>query len=95
VKISLDGRYEVAYRPGVVEEIEGFYRAAPSWQAALEHYPTDAVLMPRWCPVARLLPGELDWQRVYRDGTYEVYARADSDMPHVDRGDDTTAGTFP
>ena len=95
VKISLDGRYEVAYRPGVVEELEGFYRAEPGWQEVLAHYPTDAVLVPRWCPVVEQMPTLDGWQRVYRDGAFEIFAPAGSDLPRVDRADAITAGVFP
>jgi hypothetical protein len=74
-QVSIDGRYEVAYQPGVLEENVAFYEARPGWQGTLEKYPTDAVLVPRTSAVAAELPALDGWQRVHRDDAFDVYMR--------------------
>ena len=95
VKVSIDGRYEVAYLPGVLEENTDLYEAKSGWRLILEKYPTDAVLVPRWTPLAKELPGLPDWMRVYRDNAFEVYARLDCSLMPVDHGDAPIPGAFP
>lgn len=95
VKVSIDGRYEVAYRPGVLEENVSLYEARAGWQQTLVKYPTDAVLVPRWMPLAAALAGLDGWQRVYRDNAFEVYARPGLALPIVDHGETAVEGRFP
>ena len=85
VKVSMDGRYEVAYQPGVVEEQILFYEAAPGWQALLTRYPTDLVLVPRYKPVVKSMPTVPGWTLVYLDQTHAIYARPGLSLPGVDR----------
>ncbi|MBS0210317.1 MAG: hypothetical protein JSS27_15330 [Planctomycetes bacterium] len=95
VKVSLDGRYEVAYQHGLLEQIEALYQAEPGWQETLARYPSDAILVPRACPLAGELAKVETWRRCYRDGAYDIYTRADLTLPELDRGEATTAGQFP
>jgi hypothetical protein len=74
-KVSIDGRYEVAYQPGVLEEHIAVYEAQPGWQSLLARYPTDALLVPRTTPLDEHLPELPDWRRIYRDEAYDIYAR--------------------
>lgn len=74
VKVSIDGRYEVAYQPGVLEENFAFYDAEPGWQATLERYPTDMVLLPTFSKLAAEFAAASGWQRVYGDEAYELFA---------------------
>lgn len=85
VKVSLDGRYEVAYQHGILEENVAFYRAEPGWEATLARYPTDLVLAPRSGPLAAALEERGDWPRVYEDATYALYARPGLTLPPADR----------
>jgi hypothetical protein len=57
VKVSLDGRYEVAFQPQVMPEQEAFFKAEGQWWETLEKYSTDAVLLGRQMKIA----GELDY----------------------------------
>ncbi|HEX4128612.1 MAG TPA: hypothetical protein VHZ24_01130 [Pirellulales bacterium] len=95
VKVSLDGRYEVAYRPGILEENEALYRAHDGWQATLTKYATDLVLVPRSTQLAEVIGSADGWHRVYRDGAYELYARPGLDLAAVDHGDETIKASFP
>jgi hypothetical protein len=74
VKVSLDGRYEVAYQPGVFEDHVTLYEAQPGWRDILRKYAGDMLLVPVGGPLAAQLGSENDWQRVYADPAYELYA---------------------
>ena len=84
VKVGLDGRYEVAYRPGVAEEILAFYAGEPGWDRTLEKFPADLVLVRSTDPVSRLLAERSEWRRVYQDDAFEVFARPGLELPRVD-----------
>ena len=75
VKVSLDGRYEVAYRPGVLEEHLKLYGAKRGWQSVLTMYSTDAILVPCLSKLSSRMPTMKGWLRQYSDGVYEVYTR--------------------
>ncbi len=51
VKVSLDGRYEVAYQEQVMPEHNHFFGGEKEWWSFLEKYPTDAVLVHVQAPV--------------------------------------------
>jgi hypothetical protein len=74
-KVSLDGRYEVAYRPGLLEEHLRLYRAERGWREVLTKYPTDAVIVPCLSRLSAAMPSMYGWHRAYCDGVYEVYSR--------------------
>jgi hypothetical protein len=100
VKVSLDSRFEVAYPPEVEAEQYAFFSAEPGWQQLLDAEPyraTDVILAPRFLDSRiheRLadLPG---WKRVYRDKSFELFARDPSTLPKVDRPDTSDEGVFP
>ncbi len=103
VKVSIDSRYEVAYPPGAVEEIVAFLNAHDGWQETLSRYPTDAILVPTWCPVHDLLD-QLEpsarrpsFVRKYRDGAYSLFVREGTGqkLPTVDRTRETIVGHYP
>jgi len=75
VKVSLDGRFATVYPESVVQDNFDFFAGAPGWRRLLEHYPTDAVLLPTaWPNPIRHLA---DWQRVCGDDVAEVWVRTD------------------
>jgi hypothetical protein len=55
VKVSLDGRYEVAYAPQVFGEHWEFFQGGPDWLHLLDQYPHDAVLVHQSAKVRPLL----------------------------------------
>lgn len=56
VKVSTDGRYEVAYPPGQVEQLEDIFRMSPGWEATLDRFrDTDAILVPWWSDLGQSL----------------------------------------
>jgi hypothetical protein len=95
VKVSLDGRYEVAYQPGLLEESVHFYDAEPGWQQTLDKYRTDLVMVPHNTPLAPHMEVQTTWRRVYRDDTYDIYSRPGLDLPVVDRSGEKPVASFP
>ena len=94
-KVSLDGRYEVAYQHGILEENEDFYQLKPGWRELLTKYPTDVLLVPRSTPLGKHLSENNEWQRFYRDAAYDMYTRPGLTLPPLDRGNLTLPGIFP
>lgn len=94
-KVSFDGRYEVAYPSGMLEENVDFYAAKPGWQETLAKYPTDAVLVPRSVAVAEELAMLCGWTPVYTDATYRIFARRGIALPKVERTDAQPMTQFP
>ncbi len=80
-KVSIDGRYEVAYEPGVLEEHLKLYGAKRGWRDVLTEYPTDAVLVPCVSRLSAAMPTMIGWNRTYCDGVYEVYTRPGFSLP--------------
>jgi len=95
VKVGLDGRYEVAYREGVTEEILALYGGAGTWRQTLGRYGADLVLCRATQPIRPLLAGAGDWSRVYRDDLYDLFARPGLEMMPVDRRGERIEVVFP
>jgi hypothetical protein len=100
VKVSLDSRFEVAYPRGVEAEQYAFFTAEPGWQALLDqeaYRSTDLILAPRFLPshIHERLAELPDWKRVYRDKSFELFARLGSSLPLLDRPDASDEGVFP
>jgi hypothetical protein len=95
VLVSMDGRYEVAYSDRLVDESFRFYKGEKGWESVLSAYPTDLVLVRRVLPIRRLLSEVTDWQKVYTDRTFELYARPGLSLPVVDYSDRSFEGKFP
>jgi hypothetical protein len=105
-KVSMDSRYEAAYLPGIVEENVQFYDAERDWQAVLDRYDTDAVLVPCWSPLGEMLvwgdqfersAWPSGWRLVYRDDGYSVVARREvvPQLPITDRTGQPISASFP
>jgi hypothetical protein len=94
VKVSVDGRYEVAYSEAWVDRTFRFYAAEPGWQETLNAYPTDLVLVPQTAPVARVIQ-QAGWHIAYADHEFEVFARAGLTLPVSNRMSESFAGVFP
>jgi hypothetical protein len=95
VKVSMDGRYEVAYPDAAVVANYRLYMGDSDWEVLLKADPADIVLVHNRLPLARLMPGVDGWRRVYCDRTFALYARSGLAMPAVDRSDFVIDGTFP
>ncbi len=98
VKVSFDGRYEVAYQEQVMPEHNAFFGGEEEWWSMLERYPTDAVLVHAQAPVCDQFhvlgddycdlarpPLHEYWNIVYRDDSFIVLAAQHCNLPRVDR----------
>ena len=93
VKVSLDGRFATVFPEAMVEDNFAFFSGAPAWRRLLEHYPTEAVLLPAdWSSPIRREPG---WQRAYGDAVAEIYVRSERGLQLGARTDTSEAGVFP
>jgi len=96
VKVSLDGRYEVAYQDQVMPEHKQFSLAQGRWWELLDKYPSDAALIDtQWEVCSRIkecfgsnsigaLPTLANWRIVYEDDSYLLIARDHVALPSVD-----------
>ena len=95
VKVSIDGRFEVAYPEEVrVRNLQLLYGVG-NWQSVLEDYPTDMILVDRAYPMAALVRTAQGWTRVYGDALSEVYVRSAKSNRAWLMPAKRDAGTFP
>lgn len=97
VKVSLDGRYEVAYQDHVMLEHTRFSLGEGRWWELLDKYPSDAALIDTQWEVYPLIkacleanstktqPTLANWRVVYEDDSYLLIARDHISLPSVDR----------
>jgi hypothetical protein len=95
VKVSLDSRYEAAYRTELLVEHMDFFDAQDGWKRFLQRYPTDVVLARATAPVVAALTTQTAWTIVYRDDAYVLFARPGLALPFVDDRGHRIVGTFP
>lgn len=108
VKVSFDGRYEVAYQEHVMPEHNQFLGGEGNWWNMLDKYPTDAVLIHRQAVVYDQLDVFRDstadrehpatrerWRFVYEDDSFAILAPEHCKLPSVDRrGEDLKDGAW-
>lgn len=79
VRVSIDGRYEVAYRSDVLPKHDLFYEGKAGWRSVMEEYDADAILVKQTAPVRRLLGStehETDHYRlVYEDSAFALFVQ--------------------
>lgn len=97
VKVSFDGRYEVAYQDHIMSEHDQFYDGDEHGWSLLDKYPTDAVLIHQQAKVCDQLEAfrgrsrdslpktNEDWRIVYEDDAFILLAAAHCQLPAVDR----------
>lgn len=94
VKVSLDGRYEEVYSNEVMRQIFDFYDARANWRSTLDAYPTDIVVAPRDSPICAKMR-ETEWNPVYEDKEFILYARPGVWMALRDNRAKSFAGVLP
>jgi hypothetical protein len=94
ILVSLDGRYEAAFQPGVLEEHLEFFYAAPNSATILDRWKADGIIVPSGTPLSEKIsssgesrmPVQLSgsdrrWKCVYRDPGTSVWIDADQQAP--------------
>jgi hypothetical protein len=85
IRVSIDGRYEVAYREDVLPKHNRFYAAEPGWENVLREYDADLVLVQANSPVRKRI-GQAGthtegWKAVYEDSVFALFANEQKGTP--------------
>lgn len=78
IRVSIDGRYEVAYAEEVLPLHDRFYSASDGWQELIERYPADLILIQRCAPVLdRFMHSQegAAWNVVHEDSAFILFAK--------------------
>jgi hypothetical protein len=79
VRVSIDGRYEVAYREDVLPKHNRFYAGEVGWQQVLSEFAADAILVQANSPIKDLIQdarsNTQDWSLVYSDQAFTVFIK--------------------
>jgi hypothetical protein len=78
IRVSIDGRYEVAYAEDVLPLHDRFYSAGEGWQELLNTYGADLILVQRSAPVLeRFLNSDRSaaWNIVHEDQAFVLFAK--------------------
>jgi len=73
MRVSMDGRYDLVYRPETYRRVEDFFAAHQGWYDLLTTPAPDAVLVPRSAEVYFKLRAEAGWKEAYRDSWDAVF----------------------
>lgn len=98
VLVSLDGRYELAYEPEMLNEHILFFRGEGDWRTLLERYSPDAILVPQERPVREKLAASNEWRVVYQDDLFVLFVASSlesrSVLPLRDRRGERISDAF-
>ncbi len=78
IRVSLDGRYEVAYRDDVLPKHDRFFLGKEGWSELLEEYPVDMILVQNSAPVLEKLQGKSHgrmWTAIHADSAFTLFAK--------------------
>jgi hypothetical protein len=67
MRVSMDGRYDLVYRPETYRRVDDFFAARKGWYDLLTTPAPDAVLVPRSADVYYKIRMEPGWKEAYRD----------------------------
>lgn len=95
VKVSVDSRYEVAYEPALAESFIRAYRTAEGASSILRDYRHDALLVEADSPIRISIEADGEWQAVYQDALYLIYAGRGSRLPVERSQNPSPDGTIP
>jgi hypothetical protein len=90
-RVFIDNRFETAFPEPLIRQYLDFLYGLGHWQALLDRYPHDFVLVGVQRPAYRLMLTRPDWKLVYRDCVAGLFARRGSPaarapgVPTIDR----------
>ena len=67
MRVSMDGRYDLVYKPETYRRVDDFFSARGNWRTLLTSPPPNAILVPRSADVYLELRNEPGWSEVFRD----------------------------
>ncbi len=99
VRVSLDGRYEVAYEEQVMLDHDALYSGSSEWPQLLEKYDSDMVLVDQNSALRPLLevfrseqstgsqalPTQHRWRFAYQDDAFAILVKEGSTLVSIDR----------
>jgi len=71
MRVSMDGRYDLVYRPETYQRVDDFFGGRGDWRKLLSV--PDAILVPKADPVYALLLQQPGWKVVYQDDTDTIF----------------------
>lgn len=78
MRVSMDGRYEVVYRPDTFANVQHFFTGDDKWKEALAALAPNAILVNKPDGVYPKLLSDAAWRQVYVDETHAVFLPAGS-----------------
>jgi hypothetical protein len=73
MRVSMDGRYDLVYRPETYRRVDDFFSGKGNWQSLLATPAPEAVLLPRADAVYAKLQGKAGWKEAWHDATDAVF----------------------
>jgi hypothetical protein len=73
MRVSMDGRYDLVYRPETYQRVDDFFAARGDWKSLLTTPPPDAILTPIDDAIYPKLAAEPAWREAYHDATDAVF----------------------
>ena len=67
MRVSMDGRYDLVYKPETYRRVDDFFAARKGWYDLLTNPAPDAVLVPRSADVYFKIHSDPGWKEAYRD----------------------------
>lgn len=73
MRVSMDGRYDLIYRPETYRRVDDFFFARDDWPELLRSPAPSAILLPVTDPVYPKLKEQPQWNEAYHDATDAVF----------------------
>lgn len=73
MRVSMDGRYDLVYRPKTYRRVDDFFFARGDWKSLLTTPKPDAILLPVADAIYPKLKAETNWTEVWHDETDAVF----------------------
>jgi hypothetical protein len=73
MRVSMDGRYDLVYKPATYDRVSDFYLGRAAAQSLLTAPKPAAILVPREDAVYKQLIANPDWQQAYQDSRDAVF----------------------
>src|SRR5262249_23296228 len=83
LKIAVDGRRETVYPANVRAQYSNFVTGSGNWDAFVDKYPTDIVVMEPYVAPSNLMLLKPGWVRVYADNACWMFVRQGSEQERV------------
>jgi hypothetical protein len=73
MRVSMDGRYDLVYRPETYRRVDDFFQAKGDWPGLLTTPAPDAILLPVADPVYPKLQAKPGWMEAWHEGPDAVF----------------------